>query len=405
MGHNEKQHSARARNSANLCLLLALLTMGVTAWFVVEGIQATEPDSPARWAKVASGVLLLVLEVAAFWLAGQWHEHKGVLRALGWTVLALEITLMSVSQISIGLTAAKAASNGAGNIEELRAQAKEDRAAAESLRADAANLRASKHAWKRDEAVKKSAAAAEKSKSAAAAVEALEKRTVEKVSTPLIEFVGLGGLIGLSVALSAALSLAGIVLSHVAGSLRDRASGESKPVDVQILELLQKIHGTAEPVKEAPAPAQPPSYTRQAIAPKGVPTYRKAIFAAGVPLAAMAAPMVHAAPQVQTAAPAATVNVDTPAADTPVNVDTPKAAAPRGEIMDTGIGEHDGHRYRRALAGVKAGTVRPSIDGLHAGVRASAPTARRYLEAWAKAGEIVKNPEGAGWIPASKVTA
>ncbi|MCX7258568.1 MAG: hypothetical protein NTZ64_18130, partial [Polaromonas sp.] len=229
--------SAKAHRSALLCFALALLTMATTAWFVVEGINATEPDSPARWAKVASGVLLLVLEASAFGLAGQWPEHSKVLRALGWAVLALEITLMSVSQISIGMTAAKSASNGAGTIEEIRAQAREARAAADALRADAATLRKSKHGWLQQQAGERSAAAAEQSKSAAAAVASLEKHGAAVVSTPIVEIVGKGGLIGLSIALSVALSLSGIVLMHVAGSLWRRASG-ALPVDQQILELL-----------------------------------------------------------------------------------------------------------------------------------------------------------------------
>jgi hypothetical protein len=414
--------SARARNSAILCLLLALLTMSVTAWFVVEGIQATEPDSPARWAKVASGVLLLILEAAAFWLAGQWLEHSKVLRALGWAVLALEITLMSVSQISIGMTAAKAASNGAGTVEEIRAQAKEARDAAAALRADAANLRGSKNAWLRQQAGAKTDAAAEQSKSAAAAVASLEKHDAATVSTPIVEIVGKGGLIGLSIALSVALSLSGIVLMHVAGSLWRRASG-ALPVDVQILELLQRIHGApAAPVREAAVSEEPRSLNFKpagAVAPKDASTgfsysSKTALAGAGL-LAAAAAPMAYAAPAVRATPPVnvnppAPVNVSPSTVATPVNVDPSepvqkarKARVARdGAVMDTGVGKHDGYRYRRALAGVKAGTMRPSRDGLFTAVGASPPTAKRYLEAMALAGEIVPNPNGRGWVLATK---
>ena len=323
---------AKAQRSALLCFALALLTMATTAWFVVEGINATEPDSPARWAKVASGVLLLVLEASAFGLAGQWPEHSKVLRALGWAVLALEITLMSVSQISIGMTAAKSASNGAGTIDEIRAQAKESRAAADALRADAANMRKSKHGWIQQQAGERSAAAAEQSKSAAAAVASLEKHGAVTVSTPIVEIVGKGGLIGLSIALSVALSLSGIVLMHVAGSLWRRASG-ALPVDVQTLELLQRIHGApapetdarirrpsytppepapapavpAEPAEPAaPAPAPASFKPAETVAPKdystGLPYSSKIKLSGAGALAALtAAPMVQAAP----AAPAA----------------------------------------------------------------------------------------------------
>jgi hypothetical protein len=305
---NNENQNTKAQRSALLCFALALLTAATTAWFVVEGIQATEPESSARWAKVASGVLLLILEMGAFGLAGQWPEHKKVLRPLGFAILALEITLMSVSQISIGLTAGKAASNGAGTVEEIRAQAKESRAAAEALRADAANMRKSKHGWIQQQAGERSAAA-EQSKSAAAAVASLEKNTVAKVSTPIVEIVGTAGLIGLSVALSLALSLSGIALMHVAGSLRRRASG-ALPVDVQILELLHRIHGAPAQAAEivalapaqtvAPAPALASFKPVGTVAPKDITTglsySSKTMLAGAGLLTAAAAPMAHAAP-------------------------------------------------------------------------------------------------------------
>ena len=99
------------------------------------------------------------------------------------------------------------------------------------------------------------------------------------------------------------------------------------------------------------------------------------------------------------------VNVDTPS---PVNVDTPEAVKkthkPRvvrdGSVMDSGLSEHDGARYRRALAGVKSGKFRPSLAGLAVGVDASAPVARRYLAAMADAGVIV--PSGRGYALVKK---
>lgn len=485
---------SKALTTSRLCFALALLTMATTSWFVVEGIQATEPESSARWAKVASGVLLLILEAAAFGLAGQWPEHRKVLRPLGWSILALEITLMSVSQISIGLTAGKAASNGAGTMDEIRAQAKESRAAAEALRADAEKLRKSKHGWLQEQAAKKSGEAAEQSKSAAAAVASLEKSAVLKVSTPIVEIVGQGGLIALSVALSLALSLSGIALMHVAGSLRRRADG-ALPVDQQILELLHKIHGgpapapapapehdrrgspdpvlppvkerrpdapapapaaagptatqapftflgfkkvPAAPVSPTPAPAPAPAVASfkpaGTVAPTGLSFGKATLAGAGTLAALSAAPMVQAAPApVHEKAPAVPaervnddmaerVNDDTPAPmktgvsapvngalftsaervndDTPehVNDDTPAAPAKArkervardGAVMDSGTGPLDGFRYRRGVAGVKAGKIQPTYAGMYEGLGVTAPTAKRFLEAMTGAGVVVR---------------
>lgn len=66
-------------------------------------------------------------------------------------------------------------------------------------------------------------------------------------------------------------------------------------------------------------------------------------------------------------------------------------------VMDTGTGQHDGHRCRRALEGIKAGTVRLSVDGIYKGVGASYPVAKRYIAAWALAGEIEPDNETGGW--------
>ena len=51
---NTDTQSEKALKSSYFCYFLAFLVMCVTAWFIVEGIQATEPDSPARHAKVAA---------------------------------------------------------------------------------------------------------------------------------------------------------------------------------------------------------------------------------------------------------------------------------------------------------------------------------------------------------------
>lgn len=419
MGASPAIQSAKAHSSALLCFALALLTMATTAWFVVEGINATEPDSPARWAKVASGVLLLVLEASAFGLAGQWPEHSKVLRALGWAVLALEITLMSVSQISIGMTAAKSASNGAGTIEEIRAQAKESRAAADALRADAANMRKSKHEWIQQQAGERSAAAAEQSKSAAAAVASLEKHGAVTVSTPIVEIVGKGGLIGLSIALSVALSLSGIVLMHVAGSLRRRADG-ALPVDQQILELLYRIHGAPVAPGQTIEPAAALASFKPAgtVAPKnassGLSYSSKAMAGAGL-LAATAAPMVHAVPspavsgagaseQTHIAPTGASEVTHTAPASASEQTQRPKAKRPHkstavaaGAKCDTGTGEHDGARYRRVKAAVQARTLAPGLRSIQQAEGGGAPTVRGYIAKMCDENVIKQRADGHGY--------
>lgn len=198
----------------------------------------------------------------------------------------------------------------------------------------------------------------------------------------------------------------------------------------------------AAPVSATPAPALPVTDFKPAgtVAPAGFSFSSKTALAGAGALAAMsAAPTVQAAPApVHEKAPAVPaervnvhtferVNVDTPApmktgvsapvsgdvltSPERVNVDTPDAPAKArkqrvvrdGAVMDTGIGEHDGFRYRRAVAGVKAGRIQPTYAGLYEGVGVSAPAAKRFLEAMADAGVVVR--KGRGYVLAEKYLA
>lgn len=469
--------SAKALKSAYFCYFLAALIMLVTAWVIVQGIEATEPASSARNAKVASGVLLLVLEGCAFSLAGQWREFSFVLRMLGWSIFGLQITLMTLANYSVGATAGKAAAHSKENSSESREQAKEDRekakesrAAAAALRAEAQSLRKSKDPAAKEKAAQKAAEAADFSKASLGAAPASAPLKAEAAadSTPWIETIGETGLLVLSGLISIIMECAGIVLMHVAGSLRRKASVGAMPVDEQILELLHKIHGTpagivpaqsapvtipvqaavsapfsfigfkkvpAAPIGATPAPAPVTFKPAGTVAPSGFSFSSKATMAGAGALAAMAAaPVVQAAPapvhEKAPAAPAERVNVDmaehvnvhTSAPmktgvfapvnrdvltsservndDTPeyVNDDTPEAPAKArkervardGAVMDSGTGPLDGFRYRRAVAGVKAGKIQTTIIGMYDGVGVSAPAAKRFLEAMADAGVVVR---------------
>ena len=457
--------SAKAHRSALLCFALALLTMATTAWFVVEGINATEPDSPARWAKVASGVLLLVLEASAFGLAGQWPEHSKVLRSLGWSVLALEITLMSVAQVSIGMTAAKSSSGGDTTISALEKKSAGARENAKRLQSRADELRATGRTANIRLAASEEKAAIKQTAIADEAETDAQKRRGNSTGTPVVEIVGKTGLIALSIALSVALSLSGIVLMHVAGSLWRRASG-ALPVDVQILELLQRIHGApAAPVQAtevvAPAPAQsvapapaPASFkTAEPIEPKDYSSglaYSSKIKLAGAGLlgaaGALTAPISHAAPAVpaqektpsvpavapangvsetvhadhvneggadaSNAAPAvletSPAGVSKPIHDgvlKPIQqiVKKPRAKRAVSAKLDTGTDGKAGARFKRIRAGVVSGKIRPSVRGIQAVEGGSQEVVADYLTQLAADGVIVR--AGRGYALAGKAGA
>lgn len=455
---NARPHDERARrralNNSYLCYFFAVLVLIGTGWVIVEGIQAMEPGSKSQNAKIYQNLILLILEGFVFSLAGQYKKYAFWLRAFGWGVFALQIVLMMLANYSIGATAGKAAALKTATVAEILKQADADRRAAETLQNSADKLNKSKHGWRNEQGGQIATEAAQKTASAAGAADKISKI---EVSAPIIEKIGENGLMALSGALALITEFAGILLMHYGGVLRNDALADVVSVEVQILTALgtlQSALGVAPTLEAlpAPAPGQPaqaapaaPSFKPAGVtAPKdfsGLSYSTKATIAGAGALAAMAAPtMTQAAPR----APAPVV----PAAGQPVNVHTPspviddipaplkkglssatngdvlssskpviddipspviddraeapqKARKPRqardsSTAMDTGVGEHDGHRYRRAVAGVKAGKIRPSIAGMYEGVEATAPTARRYLAAMAAAGVI--EPKGRGYV-------
>lgn len=440
-----QSESAKALRSSYLCYFLATLAMCVIGWFVIEGIEATAPNSSARYAKIAGGVLQMILGGYVFSLAGQYKEQSFILRALGWSIFGLNIVMMTLANYAINATAGKDAALSNATVAEIRAQADASRSAAKSLQESAAKQAKSKNTWVNVEGGKNATAAAQQTAAAAGAAEKLEKMRSSLTSTPMIEIIGEGGMMALSFVQALILELCNIVLMHMAGVQRRKASG-GVPVEYQILELLHEMRGTrATPAAPAlslaktktkaieapqaaqedlaeedpaPAPARAPADDKKP-AFGFIPTMsklkrfdtspvnddtphidhfpsNKGINDDTPPLSTMTPPEPHRG-----------INVDTP---TPVNDDTPntltkarKARVARdGLPMDSGTGPLDGFRYRRALVGVQAHTIRPSLSGLYQGVGATADVARRYLAAMAAAGEIVRNKEDTAWIPTPK---
>jgi hypothetical protein len=450
VAYNDKTrpHDARARdlNNSYLCYFLALLVMIGTGWVIVDGIIAMEPDSKAHNSKIYQNLILLILEGFVFSLAGQYKRYAFWLRAFGWGVFALQIVLMMLANYSIGATAGKAAALKTATVAEILKQADADRKAAETLQNSADKLNKSKNGWLNSQGGNKATEAAQKTASAAGAADKISKI---EVSAPIIDKIGENGLMALSGALAVITEFAAMLLMHYGGVLRNDALVDAVPVEYQILAALgtlQNALGVAPTLEALPAPSPAPAPGQPAtpapasfkqpgqVAPKdfsGLSYSTKATLAGAGAVAAMTAPtMTQAAPAVPAAAPVSPsdkginddttplstltppsldrgINVDTP---TPVNDDTPDAptkarkarVARDGLPMDSGVGEHDGYRFRRAVTGVQDRTIRPSLSGLYAGVGATADVARRFLAEMAKAGEIVRNAEDTAWIPAPK---
>lgn len=450
MSHAQTQqnnHSNRALKSSYICYFLATLAMCVIGWFVIEGIEATAPNSSARYAKIAGGVLQMILGGYVFSLASQNSKDEAFsLRALGWAIFVLNIVMASLANYAINASAGKDAALSNATVAEIRAQAEASRKAAQTLQDSADKLNKSKHGWLNSQGGQTAAAAAQQTAAAAGAAEKLEKMRSSLTSTPMIEIIGERWTMALSIIQAVILELCNIVLMHQAGVQRRKSLVGGLPVEYQILELLQEMRrapaapalslaktetkaiqapkaAQEDPAEEdpAPAPARAPAapadddkphfgfipvtskLKRDDTPPVNVNTPRPDYFPSnrGInddtpTLSTLTPPEPHRG-----------INVDTPGAANDDTPDTPrKARKPRqardGLPMDSGVGEHDGYRYRRALAGVQARTIRPSLSGLYEGVGATADVARRFLKEMARVGEIVRNEEDTAWIPAPK---
>lgn len=431
------------------CIAIGLWASIVTLKFFQHGAAALESDPALQALAKAAAYLFVFAEMSAFILAAlivgrELMARRWSLYAYAAVVLIVEVFTISAIQIATVVGADMTQASVSESVIDLRKQIAAAEAQAATYTANAASLRANDQLKKAAEQTDKATAAQDK----AAALYAQLGTARDAKRPTLSAMLGETLAIGYAIVRGLLVPATGLIFFGVAGALMlRRADGVS--MEERILMALSRVEGApaALPVATmqaapAPAPALTSFKPAATVAPTGLHYNSKALLGAGA-LAAMTAPVAHSAPAVP-AVPAAgqpvnvdtpePVNVDTPAplktglfapADgdvltgtEPVNVDTPSPvnvdtpAAPKkarkarvvrdGSVMDSGLSEHDGARYRRALAGVKSGKFRPSLAGLAeaAGVEASAPVARRYLAAMADAGVIV--PSGRGYALVKK---
>lgn len=409
------------------CACMGFWASSVTLQYFEHGAIALETD-PAMQALALSAALMFVAsEMGAFSLAAllterQLWARRWQLYGFAGAVLVLEVFTIVAVQLALTVGADMTQASVTDTVADLQKQIATVEANAKTYAATAESLRAADQLKKA--AVQSDKATAEQDK-ASKLYDRLEKARTQKRPT-LTGLLGEKTAIFYAVARGVLVSLGGLVFFGVAGALVRASRGGVLSIDQQILQLLHELRGTAGTLsatgtavalQAAPQPAieaKPAAPAKQA----AMPVY-SSWTGKGIPLATVGAlGALGAAQTVQAAPAAAPVKADSAAAVTSVNVNSPSpvnddAPAPvrkarkarvthDGAVMDTGVGEHDGYRYRRALEGVRAGTMRPSRDGLFAAVRASPPIAKRYLTAMAEAGAIVPNPDGPGWIPAPK---
>lgn len=396
------------RALALVAAVIGLAASGVTARFFIIGLERTEPDSLARDVLILAGVLMVVTELAAFFIAALVPRRQ--LRALRWQLtmcalllVAFEFATIAVTQMALARSADAVHDGTSGRIAHLKASIDAQRATAAALVATGSRSGQSTIASSRAEGAQALREASRIEGRTAALSAELAQLQAEQRPT-------LKAVLGEPLTLAYQCARAGLIT--VMGLVMFAASGALLRAGRQTGRTLA-VAGPAAPAAVATPQAQ--------ATPKGAtpspPTWRHyalpaSALAAGAGLVAMApSPAQAEQMHVQSEATAATDAVPTQDAPTPlhtsalmtVQADAPtkkarRTAAPRAaSVRDTGVGEDDGARFLRVKEGIKAGRIKPSIRAIYSAEGASQQVARRYLLALESADVIEQAGQGKGY--------
>jgi hypothetical protein len=419
--HRTFEPDAHLPRWAYRLLALAAAAIGVacsaiTAKFFILGLERTESDGLAREALIAAGVLMIVVELAAFGLSALLPRER--LQALRWRLIvtgaalvAFEIATLYAVQVTL-VRGADAAHQGASRrIAHLEASIAQNRQAAAALVATGARSGQSVIAASRADgaqALREASRIEQRNADLSAELARLQADQRPTLTTVL----GEDGMIGYAVARGVLIVGMGLVMFAAAGALLRAGRNVPATTTAAAAQVPAARSGYAHGLDAAPAGV-----------PTALPSTARRWLAAGVPLAALpaafAAPSVTVtspAPTVALAdaagstvtptartAPAPTVTADTTAqAATVTNVSRSKRrAAPRqrvkvevGSKRDSGVGELDGHRYRRIVASVRAGRLTPSVRAIQRSEGGGTVTVRAYLQQMEREGVIKREGRG-----------
>ena len=139
---------------AAMTATIGLAASGVTAKFFILGLERLEPDPMARSILVATGLLMIATELAAFGIAALLPANKlrsvrRKLIATGLLLLAFEAATICMTQGALDQASESAAMASTQRVQELQATIQARRAAAQSLRANGTQQSASSNSWTR----------------------------------------------------------------------------------------------------------------------------------------------------------------------------------------------------------------------------------------------------------------
>lgn len=354
---------------------IGIAASAVTARFFVVALEQIEADAPARDALLAAGVLMIVTELSAFFLAALLPAQQ--LRALRVQLLlcagllvAFEGATIYIGQRAMQQAAQAQASSLQTRTEQAQASLDAQRQTAAALRSNGVTQSASKYSWVRQDGAATLQRAADIEQRTAPLAQELASLQAQQRPT-LTSTLGHAGMLAYTVARALLVSCMGLVMCGAAGALL-RAARHSK--DLQPKQAV----ALAAPVQPAIKTAAPTLTVAGALG-----RWRSV----AAPLAGMAmAPVAFAVPAA-IAAPALPVLRSTPA-------DTATTAAPPPTVATAAPDAPVDARYERLRAGVLAGHVKPSVREMHASVGGSTLAMRDYQQRLVAEGAIERHGQG-----------
>lgn len=204
---------------------IALAAGGLCAAWMIHGITATEADTPARTVRIAAGVFLLIVELAALWLAArlpaQDRWQRRALLTLATAIALLDIGQMALAQIALHQQTAN----------RHHAQQQHARQLADSIERSAKTIAALRHSAANQADSKFPASRADGAASLRRADEIEQRLASERTQlaalqqhhaadpAPIANLIGQAGVVALSITLAALVAAAAALAAHLAGHL------------------------------------------------------------------------------------------------------------------------------------------------------------------------------------------
>lgn len=222
------------RRAALACTAIAIAASLIAGGWMINGIAATEADTPARLTRIIAGAFLIGVELAALWIAAWLPAAQRKTRAVLITIAALialiDIGQIAIAQIALHHNTQQAATANDQAVQQLRASIDRNAATVTRLHASAAVQAESKFPQSRADGATSLRLAAEIETRIANDRAQLEQLSQQHSNTtPISDIIGQGGIIALSIALSTLVTLAAAGATHLSGYLTRQARETRRP--------------------------------------------------------------------------------------------------------------------------------------------------------------------------------